>query len=214
MRSFVPALLTLPALGCVYVDTRPARIERVEVLDPHGVSVPEAWSVSWSVKRTCPLGLLCWFPFGNLSLWPDLRSVSEVRLQRLTPRDNLRTRSAEYRSYVQWGLLILPPGTYCESWSRSYVFAAGCPWGFDGEHWTSPDGRVLARARPKPAEGRVSDQADHVRAAGLAPLLEDVDVPREDLRDFARMLLRNLELLEVKETGPPDVMPKLRGLAR
>jgi hypothetical protein len=203
MRYLAPLLLALPAVGCVYVSRTPGETDTVEVLDQEGLSVPEAWALTWSENRTCPLGLVCWFPFGSVSMWPDLRSVSDAKLRRLTPRDPLLEREGSYKHYVYWGFLVLPPGTYCESTSRMEIFAAGCPWGFDGAHkaWNH---RILARARDASGGG----DPDHVRVARLAAVL---DLLREDpnRRDFAEMLLKNFERLGVREEAWPDVVRRV-----
>lgn len=216
MRCLVPALLALTAVGCVSLRAEPAEDVDLQVLDERGAPVSEAWVATWRTSRACPLGLLFWPPMLDAGpmMWPELRAVTDVRLWRVTPGNRRYVRPASYRAWINWGLLVLPPGSYCEAWAHAEVFAAGCPWGFDGEDWRSPGGRVLARARSRPEHGRVSDRADHVRAAWIAHVLDDPDVPREDLRDFAAMLLRNLEMLGVEETGPPDLARQLRALTK
>jgi hypothetical protein len=211
MRALAPVVLALSAVGCVSVWREPAEAVDMEVLDEAGARMPEAWVVTWQRSRTCPLGLLFWPVASEPAMWPDLRSTSCIRLWRLTPSGSRFIRPPSYRAWVLWGFLILPPGSYCEAWSNTEVFAAECPWGFDGQDWRGPDGRSLARARGRPELGRSSDRADNLRAARIAHVLDDPDIPREDLRDFAAMLRANLRMLEA---GPPEVVEKLDALTR
>lgn len=194
MRFLVPALLALPAVGCVYASATPRETVEVELLDAKSRPLEEAWALTWTEDRRCYFGCVLFNPHGGVILWPEWEGVSDVRLQRITPARKRLTLPEFSERYVQWGFLILPPGSYCESKRRWMFFAPDCPWGFEGydKPWS---GKLLAGARLPDDPRWPMPEADPGRADRIEAVLDALAdaSERDEVRAFAALLLRNIE---------------------
>src|SRR5262245_18346377 len=129
MKRLALVLLALPAAGCVRVSGYAARDLDYEVLDARGKPLEEWWVLSWRKERTCFCGF--WMDLHGLSMWPECTRTSHVQLRRMTPADRTIHWPGSYTRYVNWGFLILPPGSACHAFSELRLFARGHPWGWD-----------------------------------------------------------------------------------
>ncbi len=218
--------------GCIKLSRIPSRELEFDVRDPAGAPLREWWVLSWREERTCFCGF---FLDGHeLYKWPESESFTRLQLRKMSPADNRIEWPASYTYYVNWGLLLLPPGSACEARTSLKLFAPGHPWGWEDRSgrefpWEAVEDpatgrwRVATRAVPRPEAGERLRWNNAASSIGVAYLVlgafrDSPDIPRSDLKEFLAMLIAELETLAGHASpdvwGPAHEASRLRELLR